>query len=69
MHNVANGIFIRSKLAYQIQWMRLKMSDQIHYLEGGVVKFTKEKSTCEAFKNESYEQLESKNKDTLKPLI
>ncbi|WP_176214710.1 hypothetical protein [Reichenbachiella faecimaris] len=45
------------------------MSDQIHYLEGGVVKFTKEKSTCEAFKNESYEQLESKNKDTLKPLI
>lgn len=45
------------------------LCDQIHYLEEGHVKFTKEKSEFEVFKQEIYESLDLKNNNALNTLI
>lgn len=45
------------------------LCDEIHYLENGKVKFSKEKKEFESFKRELYESLDTKNKDRISSLL
>lgn len=45
------------------------LCDQIHYLENGLIKFTRDKTEFESFKSQLYERLDTQNRDHLDSLI